>query len=150
MHMTGKGKMWVALSLVLCAGAAVGISPLSQGGCGPVQVVDSKTGLLRPATPDEVYSAVAPAEAAVGTALVAAGQPQWWLLMDAGVRIGALLTALYSGWKIPAPAGNPVPASPSPGAVQAGAGPQGNGVRPAGSPGAAAAAPAPGDPPAVM
>jgi hypothetical protein len=93
----------VTLSMLLSAFASVGLCPLSGGGCGPVQVVDPATGKVRPASPDEVLSLVAPSEQSICQSLAASGQSNWALALDAVTRLGALGVALYSGWKIPAP-----------------------------------------------
>jgi len=104
--MSGKHWTWLSVMSLFAAAASVGISPFCGSGCGPSMVVDPVTGATRPATQEDIYAQMQPGEQALQPALAAAGHPEWYLFLDAGTRIGALLVALYGGWKIPAPVGS--------------------------------------------
>jgi len=70
--------------------ALVGILPFANPGCQNLFVLDSETGELRPATPEEVTKIVDKVGDVARIGVVAIGRPEWLVFVDVAVRVAAL------------------------------------------------------------
>jgi len=79
--------------------ALVGILPFANPGCQNLFVLDSETGELRPATPEEVTKIVDKVGDVARIGVVAIGRPEWLVFVDVAVRVAALAVGFLYGRK---------------------------------------------------
>ena len=80
-------------AIALLVLALVGVSSFIPAGCGSLRVFDPATGTWRPYTPADANATLQGVGAAAGSVAVASGNPEWLPVIDAIVRIAALLSA---------------------------------------------------------
>jgi len=94
-----KSRLYVVLMLACILAGVVGVPLLTQVGCEEMFVLDSETGEIRPATPDEEIELRADLTnqgvQTAATLAIATGHPEYVPLIGLAGQVVLALTALF-------------------------------------------------------